>query len=555
MVDFTDPNQVPQNIDASDVLAFAVISQDKIVTITGSTLENELLSKTPAGWKREKIEKPICLDNAHSVSPGTRYLVTTWPGVKCTYAADGTGSPRMQEIERQMEDIIWSAGGRAFTELQQSGELLVGREDQPAAIIKGERSIADQQDRTRLISVSDAGNRLAIIDEHGNHHVVKVFSLGVNKPFLGGLAANGFVAAPSGDWLAVVNRDPDTYLSSADIFRIDSDFVTGHLSQPRRIALGVARSTAASPDSLIVTGEDSTTVFDIATGQPRYPPLTGEATPIGATGELLMLSPTRIVKTRDGSAVVPAGETKERMEGPVLISNNKDAITWLRSLNGGVAATLYRVGGDTMTKVGEIQGLPALTSRDYSDGQIADDGRSLTVGSGDERRQFFVAGNTGQAAPPQPVEAPLEAVSRTGAYELRREPRADAVQAEHDTDTIHLVRASADAAKPVVRRIAAIDPNHYQFSRDDSLLAAWSSQGLQIVQTANGDVLVSMKMSGIEGVAFLGKNAVVSVTSRDEVMLVPIDQALMKRFAAWLNPRPVTAEERCLYGLPGAECR
>ena len=74
------------------------------------------------------------------------------------------------------------------------------------------------------------------------------------------------------------------------------------------------------------------------------------------------------------------------------------------------------------------------------------------------------------------------------------------------------------------------------------------------MQTGSGDVLVSMRTNDIDRVEFLGRNSVISVTSGDEIVLVPIDQALMKRFAAWLNPRQVTAEERCLYGLPGAEC-
>ena len=555
MVDYTDPNQVPQNIDASDVLAFSVVSGDKIVTITGLSLDKELLTKTPAGWKREKIAVPICV-GAHSVSPGTRYLAATWPAVKCTYAADGTGLPKEQQIERQMEDIIWSAGGRAFTELQKSGELVVGRDGQPAAIIKGEHSISNQQDRTRLISVSEAGNRLAIIHEDEDHHLVKVFSLSVNKPFLSGLASERFYAAPSGDWFAVVNLDPDTHSASADIFGIDSDFVAGHLPQPRRIALGVAAPVGTSSDSLIVTGEDSTTVYDVATGQPRYPPLTGEVKLLGATRELMLLAPTRFVKTRDGSAVIPPGETTDRVEGPALTftSDNRDAIALVRSLKGGVTATVYSVRGDTMTRVGDIPGLPAWTPSAYRRVQVADDGRSLALGFGDAKRRFFVAGNNGQAAPPHAVDPQLIAVSRTGTYELRREPRAGAGQSNHEIGTIHLIRASADAKKSVIRHIAAADG--YQFSSDDTLLAAWSSRGLQIVRTGSGDVLVSMKTNGIDRVEFLGRNAVVSVTSDDdEIMFVPIDQALMKRFAAWLNPRPVTEEERCLYGLPGAECR
>jgi hypothetical protein len=219
----------------------------------------------------------------------------------------------------------------------------------------------------------------------------------------------------------------------------------------------------------------------------------------------------------------------------------------------GVTAAMYSVRGDTMTRVGDIPGLPAKTPSAYSRVQVADDGRSLALGYGDEQRRFFVAGNNGQA-PPQAVDPQLIAVSRTGTYELRREPRAGAGQASHEIDTIHLIRASADPKKSVVRHIAAAEG--YQFSSDDSLLAAWSSRRLQIVQTASGDVLVSMKTNRIDRVEFLGSNAVVSVTSRDDgIMLVPIDQALMKRFAAWLNPRPVTEEERCLYGLPGAECR
>jgi hypothetical protein len=557
MVDYTEPNQVPQTIDASDVLAFAVVSGDKIVTV-GHSLDNHLLSKTPAGWKREKIEVPICRENAHSVSPGARYLAATWPGVKCTYAPDGTGRPTVQQIERQMEDIIWSAGGRAYTELQGSGGLVVGRDDQPAAIIKGERSFPDRQDKTRLISVSEAGNRLAIIDEDEDHHLVKVFSLSVNKPFLSGLASDGFFAAPSGDWFAVVNRDPDTDSASADIFGIDSNFVAGHLSQPRRIEIGVAASVATSPDSLIVTGEDSsTTVYDVATGQPRYPRLTGKVELLGATRELMRLAPTRFVKTRDGSAVIPPGETKDRVEDTELTvtSDNNDAIALVRPVEGGVTAAVYSVRGDTMTRVGDIPGLPAWTPRNYHRVQVADDGRSLVLGFGDEERRFFVAGNNGQAAPPQAVDPKLIAVSRTGTYELRREPSAGAGRSNHEIGTIHLVRASADAEKSVVRHVAADDDSRYQFSSDDSLLAAWGPRGLQIVQTGSGDVLVSMKTIGIRRVEFLGGNAVVSVITHDEIMLVPIDQALMKRFAAWLNPRPVTAEERCLYGLPNAVCR
>ena len=211
-----------------------------------------------------------------------------------------------------------------------------------------------------------------------------------------------------------------------------------------------------------------------------------------------------------------------------------------------------------MTRVGDISGLPALRPGDPGV-QVADNGQSLVLDYGDRRRRFFVAGSNGQAAPPQAVDPELIKVSRTGTYELRSEPRVGADQSNRASDTIHLIRASSDAEKPVVRHIAAADG--YQFSGDESLLATWSQRGLQIVRTGSADVVVSMKIDDVGGVEFLGRNAVVSVTSRDKItggnkiMLVPIDHALILRFATWLNPRPVTAEERCLYGLPGAECR
>src|SRR4030095_12722072 len=109
--------------------------------------------------------------------------------------------------------------------------------------------------------------------------------------------------------------------------------------------------------------EDSPTVYDVATGQPRYPRLTGEVELLGATRELMLLAPTRFVKTRDGSAVIPPGETKDRVEDTAFTftSDNKDAIALVRPLEGGVTAVVYSVRGDTMTRGGGIPGLHSST--------------------------------------------------------------------------------------------------------------------------------------------------------------------------------------------------
>src|SRR5262249_21687272 len=94
----------------------------------------------------------------------------------------------------------------------------------------------------------------------------------------------------------------------------------------------------------------------------------------------------------------------------------------------------------------------------------------------------------------------------------------------------------------------------HRFSGDDRWLAMWSDEALQVLNLTRADIALNLRLADIGNVDFLAHNSILSVDFSSASMLIPLDNTLMERFARWLAPRPLTAEERCLYGFGGQSC-
>jgi hypothetical protein len=546
LLDFTHPERGATRINASKVISFAIVGGDSIVTVSSEPLAAHTLSRGVNGrWTSRLFEMSRCAD-VQSVSPGTRFLTTNWRGVKCTYATDGSNQdPGVRVVDRATRDIVWSTDGGAFVELLESGELIAARAEKAAVTessLKGEHQIATQQDLTRLISVSESAGRVAIIDAD-EHEVVRVFSLSAHKPFMTGFPSDLFALPSHGRWFALADtasgRPP-----TVDIIPIDTSFPAGTLPRAHSIALDTAPAKLyAASDSVVAVGAQATNVFDAATGQRRYPVLPSAAWPFDVDAELLVVpSPYRIVKTRDGSVVWTQEPQGGSASADFRVSPNHSAFAVFRWTNDSrPSAAVYSIAGTTVAKVGEVHDLPNLFGAFPTD-----DGRQLVIGE-----DTFNVTTTGQSGPVRtsPRPDPLSR-SPSGTFEVRVESVLGADRTT--TTTMSLVRRESGGGQGVVKRFAS--QLAYRFSSDDRWLAVWSDQGVQVIHTQTGATVLSLDTLRAQDVAFAAADTLISVNLGGDTMLVPIDRALMERFAAWLTTRRLTAEERCLYGLSTEHC-
>ena len=133
-------------------------------------------------------------------------------------------------------DIVWSAAGHAFAEILLSPrDIIVGRSDQfkkqSGSRIKGTNP-GEKPDYSRLISVSEAGTRVALIDR-GRDPVVRAYSLADHKPFLSRIEGSVAVA-PDGSWMALARRPvSDKQTWAVDVIPIDLAFKSGFPSRVR----------------------------------------------------------------------------------------------------------------------------------------------------------------------------------------------------------------------------------------------------------------------------------------------------------------------------------
>lgn len=107
-------------------------------------------------------------------------------------------------------------------------------------------------------------------------------------------------------------------------------------------------------------------------------------------------------------------------------------------------------------------------------------------------------------------------------------------------------------------KLFSSDPENSRFSSDDRCLVVHDKHGIQVFDLARGQIGLDLRPLDVRGLEFEARNTILKVQLPDSVMLIPLDRALMERFAKWLAvQRKWTLSERCMYGLDegGEECR
>jgi hypothetical protein len=76
-----------------------------------------------------------------------------------------------------------------------------------------------------------------------------------------------------------------------------------------------------------------------------------------------------------------------------------------------------------------------------------------------------------------------------------------------------------------------------------------------VLDLASGDTAFSLDFANVEGVKFNPRNTILAVELNSGTMLVPLERAMMERFARSLTKRGLSAQEKCAYGLGDTNCR
>ena len=94
----------------------------------------------------------------------------------------------------------------------------------------------------------------------------------------------------------------------------------------------------------------------------------------------------------------------------------------------------------------------------------------------------------------------------------------------------------------------------HHFSRDDRWLVVQNEDGIHVLDLTRGEIAFDLN-PGQADASFEAGNKILNVQTEDDALLVPLDLESTTRFVAWLNPRALTREERCMYELGGTECQ
>ena len=578
--DYRNEHAEVLRVPAKDVVLFAVIAHAtsiRIIAVTSSLTAHRIDGQAVSNskWTNTSLVLSECL-KPHSVSPGAQSVSATWKARAC--AADAAEKSFTASLHRDRaeatDDIVWSAAGQAFAELLSSRDLIVGRmasfDAQSGSRIKGTRAV-DRENNSQSISMSEDGTRVALIDRD---QMVRVYSLADYKPFLSRFEPGSVAVAPDSHWMAVAKRPTPTEKRSViDVIPIEQTFASDPRSQIRKRIEVVApvKQIYAARDSVVVlleTTPETTAVYDAISGKLRFEPENGHATVLGAARELLLFArPWRVIKTRDGSRMAPWGQSSGAGRPSLLLfSSGNEALAFLRlqAANSTLAdATVYSVRGDTLVPSGQVVNLPA---KSFGRLYLAADARSITedrpTSDGKQERFVWTVTRDQKLAAVRAAtatEIPAASVSPSGRFEIQGGNGAFKVVRRIDRSTLKSFWLKSNLL-------------YYRFSGDDRWLAVWSEKdGIQILDLARGEIVLALdpryhrylreKNKGEVAVDFEGRNTILSVQVFDDTkpiatMLIPLDRPLMERFARWLVPRELTAEERCRYELGGEEeCR
>jgi hypothetical protein len=502
--------------------------------------------------------KPAALDlsecmKPQSVSQGAAYFSATWNARACTYDATSNAS-RASVSNLVISDVVWSAQGQGFAELlpqERSLDLIVGRQQKDSRLeshIKGAHPNENTSEKSHLISVSDEGTRVAVIDDD-NDKLVRIYALAHHKPFLSRLPTAAVVLAPDGSWIAAATAAQDRKSATIDVISIAQTFAPNQRARgSTRIALDrVPDRLYATADSVVATWQLSEYgVFDAASGKLRFERRPGYVQPIGPDGTLLLVNAAgdwRVIETRDGSTVGWQLESDRRGATPLLSPGGRAIALFRKRRAGHYDIALYAVRGRSVTPVGQILdmvGEPGLGTEIAEDGRSVIDRNSQKVWRISDARAVAEATDLPGAAPDG------GSVSPAGRYEVRQEQ-------EPASSGIRVVRR----ADKVVIRDFTVRGSRYSFSPDDRWLAVWGedAQGLQLLDLSRNEILFHLDSAkDVATVTFFAGN-ILRVERGADVMLIPLDVSMMNRVGSWLARRQLTDQERCAYGLGGDECR
>ncbi len=557
---------------AKDVALFAVVADGthiRIIAVTNSLTAYRLDRQPNFNWTTTPLNLSDCM-KPHSVSPGAQVISATWRARACSADAADFTVPSRQDRAEATSDIVWSAAGHAFAEILLSKDLIVGRTDwfgpQSGSRIKGARP-AERNNNSQSVSMSEDGSRVALIDMD---QMVRVYSLADYKPFLSQFEPGLVSVAPGGSLIAVAKRRPLSEKMTIDVIPIEQVLATDHRALTRKrievdAPIGDFYATRNSVVAVLRTTPETTAVYDAASGRLRFSPESGRATVLGAARELLLFErPLRVIKIRDGSRLAPWGPLSAADRPPFLVwsSENEEAFALLRfrAANSTLAdATVYSVRGDTLVHSGQVVGLPAKSAGRL---RLAADARSIIeerpTSDGMERFVWQVTheqkATSARAA--TATKIPVGSLSPSGRFEIQAEGRAFKVLGRTDSSALKSFWLKSDLL-------------YHRFSSDDRWLAVWSKEdGIQVLDLARGEIVLALnpryhrylrgkdgdRRVDFEAVYFAGP--ILTVQFSDGAVLIPLDRALMERFARWLVPRELTSEERCRYELGGEEeCR
>ena len=531
-------------VEDASVLTFALLpGGTRIVGVKGDLSALALDRQSPTRWTRTKIEMAECNPQPQSVSPGPKLWSMTWTTGSCMFTADGKKTSGGSGASRRViEDTVWSTSGAAFVEFIESngpsGDLIIGTEHQGhrrESHLKG-TYIEDEANKMHLVSVSDDATRAALIESKpGTPARVRVYSLFQHKPFFSLLDADSLVVAPDVSWLGTMRSAPDAKDATViELARLDDQSSASRSPSARtRITANTTPDDIFSAQaSLVANGPEDrspqVTVFDAGTGNVRYT-REGFARRLGRAGELLLIRPSRsekwrIVATTTGAPVSEHGSLVPDTTINVIPSYRGHAVAVVREDGAaGARIAVYDVRDGTLQPKGEVE----LADKRYALSMaVSDEGNLLRSGV----RVWYI-----------PARPDVKQGEEEGQEDddVRSSPLAR-YQVRDVDDTRTVVRMSDGT----VMATLPVGPEAPFFSDDDRWMVTWEDRVIEVRDLDRNEIALrfSIEVGDSSGrdreVEFLADNRVLQVKSGggvdQSVMLVPLDRALMDRFAAWL---------------------
>ena len=575
LIEYQREGAMPVAVPAEDAGGFAVLpGGQRLITVSNNPMAAFALDRRGDQWTSTKIDLGACL-KLQSISPGPRYFSATWTAGACNLISADASLVEGRRNDTPTSDIVWNPVTGSMVQILLSDDLIVARREGPSlqvqSRIKGARPNEDINEKSRMISVDGRGDRVALIDETG---VVRIYSVGEHKPFLAQFERGAKVAVPAhGRWMAIGRAGPGqaieiVSLQPAEAFgrRTEAPPLGGTLSQLHAVTDAVVAVSEAEPWS--------TSVIDAVTGRVRFTH-DGAGRPLGAAGGLLLISAranevARIVKVRDGSAVAP-WDTRLGGQGPIAlrVSASNDVIAVIRqALDAPTAdAAIYVVRGEALDYAGQVEGLPAsVLGAAASRLAVADDGRTL-VEMRTVARDGAAITRTKVVWPVSTAGAPAATATRHDTGSVRgggddgSSPSGRfAIHRSEDRPSLYHVLRRGDGVSLGPFRDSG---GKHLFSRDDRWLVTWSPSRLQVVDLTRARVAFNFARSRstrernnnepIDGVEFAARDTMLSVGMGGHTMLIPLEDAMMERFARWLVPRSLGSNELC-QSIGGDEC-